>query len=58
MNISFVYANWQVRLQILKDQIIAPSLLQAWYRPKIKSYVLQDVWHFKENLIHVVVYKL
>lgn len=49
MNVSFVYANWQVRLQILKNQIIAPSLLQAWYPPKIKSCVLQDVWYFKEK---------
>lgn len=39
MHISFVCVNCQVRLQVLKDQ----SLFQAWYPPKIKSHVLQDM---------------
>lgn len=49
MNISFVCVNCQVKLQILKDQIIALSFLQAWHSPKIKSYMLQDIWLFKER---------
>lgn len=47
MHIPFVCVNWQVRLQVLKDQVMTQSLLfQAWYLPKIKSLVLQDM----ENL--------
>lgn len=32
----------------LKDQVMTQSLFQAWYPPKFKSHVLQDMENFTD----------